>query len=29
MKCGFPIATKGMVIGLLGGSVDPAPEGHV
>jgi nicotinate-nucleotide adenylyltransferase len=28
MRQGFPPATRGMVVGLLGGSFDPAHEGH-
>ena len=29
MRAGLPIALPGMRVGLLGGSFDPAHEGHV
>ncbi|MFD1881048.1 nicotinate-nucleotide adenylyltransferase [Paracoccus pacificus] len=29
MRQGFPIATPGLRVGLLGGSFDPAHEGHI
>lgn len=28
MRCGFPLARPGQVVGLLGGSFDPAHAGH-
>ncbi len=29
MRAGFPVAARGQVVGLLGGSFDPAHAGHV